>query len=172
MQFLDSTTKKIVFVVALVLLILGIIFFSPQNKTLSMTIPGTSFTVNHNLLAGETFTYGDQQSSPQAGFGSVTVIEKYTRKLSDDSFVTMLAINSGGPGEECYLAYFVRQGNTYQMTDSVLLGDRIKMQGLTVQGNTIVANYLDHAPDQVMVDKPTVSVTKSFIFTSGKLQEQ
>lgn len=77
-------------------------------------------------------------------------------------------VNHGGSGTQQYLVIFHVTDKIVTHTSSVMIGDRIPVQSITVQPGTtldqytVMVNYLERTPDQAMVDAPTVPKTASF----------
>jgi hypothetical protein len=53
-----------------------------------------------------------------------------------------------------------------------MLGDRIKISTLRIDGKTIVVDLLDHASGQPLTASPSVAVTKRFVVDGGTLKAQ
>jgi hypothetical protein len=86
--------------------------------------------------------------------------------------------DSEGSGEFFYIAGAAATTTKVSYSEPVLLGDRIKVQTLTVDQPTkqnngvITVMYLDRAPNQPMTIAPTLPVTKKFAFQNdGNLIE-
>lgn len=135
-------------------------------KNSSMQVPDTEATVS---WSGESAT-ATFENPPMRG--TVTQLPQFTQKLADGTYVTYVAINNGGSGELFYLATFVPGENMFEGKDLAFLGDRIQPTSLTVNGSTVSADFLDHTPDQAMVEAPTVAVVKTFaVDAKGMLSE-
>jgi hypothetical protein len=79
----------------------------------------------------------------------------------------VLAYNGGGTGTFYYLAAVLSSTNA--PTNTVLLGDRIAVTQLSVSAKTITVNYLTRPADAPLAATPSVSTSKSFVVTGGKL---
>ena len=132
-------------------------------------VPETNFSVSLSAETGKTVAYGDSTKDPYAGYGTVTIVPDYVLNISPKQYAAIVAINSGGSGEAFYLMYFIPKETGFQLTDSVYLGDRIRLEKFTLQKHRLSISFLDHGPDQAMVDAPNVPVTKSFSVTDDKL---
>ena len=55
------------------------------------------------------------------------------------------------------------------MTPAVLLGDRVRVNGLRLDGGTLIVDVLDHAAGQPLSSAPDVAVTKRFAVSAGAL---
>lgn len=137
----------------------------------TVTVPDTDFTVSISSETGPTVEYGDRDTDPEAGFGTVTILTQYTVMMEDGNIATILAVNSGGSGTFEYLAVFEPGEASWQMTASAPLGDRIQIDDLTTEGDTITVDYKEHGPDQAMVDAPNTPVSKTFTYANSTLTE-
>lgn len=140
-------------------------------KGMYITVPETNFTVNISKETGNTVSFGDVEKNPEAGFGSVTVLPEFTAKVGGKNYITILAVNTGGSGEFFYLAYFEPEKDRFKMTGFAPLADRIKMTGVSASKDQITVNYMDHGPEQAMVDDPNVPVVKVYTVNNGVLTE-
>lgn len=143
--------------------------FTQLMTRVTLTIPETDFVVTLDAATGKTVEYGDFANNPQAGYGTVTLLPEYVVSLSEGQIVGVFAVNSGGSGELFYLAVFEKDKKGYHGTSAELLGDRIKMQELSVQNGRINIFYMDHSPKQAMVDAPDTPVKKQFVYNDKQL---
>lgn len=135
-------------------------------KYSSMTIPETNIVVGW-VGKGNTVEY---QDGPMRG--TATQLPQFTQKTADGTYVAYVVINNGGSGDLFYLATFQAGETNFENRDSVFLGDRIDVQSLSVNQQTAISNYLEHTPDQAMVEAPTQAVSRTFEVTAqGKLIE-
>jgi uncharacterized lipoprotein YbaY len=85
-----------------------------------------------------------------------------------DAAVT-LVVDSGGSGSFTYVAAVLNDGGKAKPVDSVLIGDRIRMQRLTIDNGTITVRYLDRRFDQPMSARPTIPVVQRYALTNDTL---
>lgn len=136
----------------------------------TMTVPETDFSVTISSYTGNTVEFGDFEGNPQAGYGTVTMMPQFLVPF-EGSYVGTFAVNYGGSGELIYLGYFEQGQASHQLESSVLLGDRVKVSSLVVNGQDIVVTYNEHGPDQAMVDAPNVEVVATYNVVDGQLVE-
>jgi hypothetical protein len=95
--------------------------------------------------------------------------------LNDDGVPDVGAIitqEPGGSGTFFYAVAAIKTPNGYRGTNAVLLGDRIAPQTLSIENGLLTVNYADRKPDEPMVAKPSVAVSKRLVVHDGKLIEQ
>lgn len=80
----------------------------------------------------------------------------------------ILTASTGGSGTFCYLYAVLNDKGTPKPSAPELLGDRIKLKTLTIQGSEISANFLTQGPKDPMVN-PTLEVTRKYKLQDGKL---
>jgi hypothetical protein len=103
---------------------------------------------------------------------TVTFIEPYA--LGDlngdgvDDAVVLLVESSGGSGSFVYLAAVLNQEGKPGNVDTVLLGDRVQVQSLTIANGQINATMLTHGPDDPMCC-PTQTVEQTYELQGNKL---
>lgn len=84
----------------------------------------------------------------------------------------VLVNQPGGTGSFYYLAVLLNGSSGVSATPATLLGDRIAVTSLRLDGKTLVVDLLDHASGQPMAASPTVAVTKRFVVDAGALKAQ
>jgi hypothetical protein len=78
---------------------------------------------------------------------------------SPDSAV-IISANYGGSGVFVYLSPVINESNIAKPLTGVLLGDRIRVTGLTIRNGLVTVTTLERKPDEPMTAKPSV-VTRS-----------
>jgi hypothetical protein len=73
----------------------------------------------------------------------------------------VLSSSSGGSGSFSELALLVESGKEWENTDTILLGDRVRIHSVTIRENTIVVSMTAHAPGDPMCC-PTLETTKTY----------
>lgn len=86
--------------------------------------------------------------------------------------VVILVNQPGGSGSFYYLAVLMNTAAGVTATPAMLIGDRIVVTALRLEGRTIVVEYLDHASGQPLAASPTVTTTKRFVVDAGALRAQ
>lgn len=83
----------------------------------------------------------------------------------------LITQNSEGSGTFYYVVVALKNTNGYQVTNTLLLGDRIAPQTTEIQNGEIIVNYADRKPSEPMTAIPFVGVSKYFKVVSNKLVE-
>ena len=172
--------------VVIVVIITGL-FVLKSYKINIVSSPKPSVSKNPNLfnfggqkimLNNRTLTFVDgvyTNSDPTLGENGA-IIANRSVDPSGTRAAAILIDSPGGSGTFYYLvgASLINGKEVY--STPVLLGDRIKMQSLTVDNpqaqdnGLITVEYLDHSADEALADEPTVKITKKFAFeNSGNL---
>lgn len=86
--------------------------------------------------------------------------------------VVILVNQPGGSGTFYYVAALLNPSAGVSATPAVMLGDRITISSVRVDGKTIVVDLLDRASGAPMTASPSVSVTKRFVVDGGALKAQ
>lgn len=55
------------------------------------------------------------------------------------------------------------------MTSAALLGDRIQLHTLSTSNQEVTVEFMDHAPNQAMVEAPTVAVKNTYTYANKTL---
>ncbi len=74
----------------------------------------------------------------------------------DNDAAVILVSEPGGSGTFYYAAIAVNQDGGYIGTDSILLGDRIAPQTVTIEDKKAVFNYVDRKPGEAFAEQPSV----------------
>ena len=114
--------------------------------------PGSAFMEETVLL--EKFAYGDINSDDK------------------EDTALFLARYGAGSGTFIYLAGYISGPVTYRGTETVLIGDRISPQNISINNGVVTIEYLDRAPGEALAVEPTVPVSKQFVFKAGIFQER
>src|SRR5439155_13664210 len=85
--------------------------------------------------------------------------------------VVILIYQPGGSGTFFYVAALLNVSGGVTTTPAVLLGDRIKVTGVKLDGRTIVV-VLDRTAGQPLSESPSVASTKRFVVDRGALVAQ
>ena len=89
-----------------------------------------------------------------------------------DDMVFVMWQQTGGSGTFYYLAAALDAPNgAAPLTDTVLLGDRIKPVSTEINSGVIVVTYLARNPNEPMTAVPSVAVVRGFKIVNGKLEE-
>jgi len=83
--------------------------------------------------------------------------------------VAVLVSQPGGSGTFFYVAALLNASGGVTTMPAVLLGDRIKVTAVKLDGRTIVVEVLDRTAGQPLSDSPSVASTKRFVVDRGAL---
>lgn len=86
--------------------------------------------------------------------------------------VVVLVYQPGGSGTFFYVAALLNATSGVTTTPAVLLGDRIKVTAVKLDGRTIVVEILDRSAGQPLTESPSVASTKRFVVDRGALVAQ
>jgi len=86
--------------------------------------------------------------------------------------VVVLMYQPGGSGTFFYVAALLNGTGGVTTTPAVLLGDRIKVTGVKLDGRTIVVDALDRTAGQPLSESPSVASAKRFVVDRGALAAQ
>ena len=134
---------------------------------------GATFTIDKS-----TITLANGRSEKEAAPGSATKVvtaltdKRVTGDVDGDGradAIVVLTYQPGGSGTFYYLSALLNGAGGVTATPALLLGDRIVVSGVRLDGATIVVDLLDRASGQAFTTSPSVSVTKRFAVTNGAL---
>lgn len=96
--------------------------------------------------------------------------------LTDDGVIDaalILTYSAGGSGTFYYIAASLHnfESKITNGTNGILLGDRIAVKNLSVNGRDIAVEYMAREKDQPMVVPPSISITRHFRVNDLKLVE-
>lgn len=86
----------------------------------------------------------------------------------EDAVVTLI-VESGGSGTFTYLAPVLNENGTPKPLPSVFLGDRIVVNTITIQPNTVTVDLLTHDSGESMGTEPTIEKTLTFTLQDDQL---
>jgi len=142
--------------------------FDPLNTT--YTIDGQQITLINGMFEKEI-----------ASSTAKMIIKKWNEPVSGDinndgindaSFI--LTQENGGSGIFYYIVSAINDNikNESIGTNGILLGDRIAPQNVSIENGVILVNYADRKKDEPMVTKPSVGVSRYFVFDGKFLKEK
>ncbi len=85
----------------------------------------------------------------------------------DADIAFILTQNGGGTGTFYYVAVAKRNGDNYEGTNAIFLGDRIAPQTTEIRNGEIIVNYADRKPGEPFSTLPSVGVSK-YLKLSGE----
>lgn len=175
----QNTTKRIVFALIPLLVILIAIGYSSKsdslikfpivnNQTKSIDFGNQTFDVDGLKLEfnNGTYSYTSKETGTQTG----SIAQTSTSPSGQNGAAIMIS-NPGGSGTFYYLIGAVKANNKVIYSSPVALGDRIIIESLTVtdpsenDNGIITVDYLDRGPNDPMSTTPTIKTTKTYGFT-------
>lgn len=118
---------------------------------------------------------GKYQEKAQAGAATETVVALYPKYALGDlngdgveDAVVVLASSGGGSGSFYELAVVLNQGGTPRHVASESLGDRIKLEDISIKAGTIAVEMVTHGPQDPLCC-PTLKTTRNFKLQGDKL---
>lgn len=138
-------------------------FFDPQNT--SYQIEGQNFL----LTAGksEVTIAGSAGQIITRYFGNDARGDLNGDNKEDLAY--LLTQERGGSGVFYYVVVALSNGQNYQATNVVFLGDRIAPQTSEIKDQKLIVNYADRNPDEPMSTSPTQGVSKYLQIVDGQL---
>jgi hypothetical protein len=83
-----------------------------------------------------------------------------------------LVYQPGGSGTFTYVALLLNTAAGPTGTNGVLIGDRITLSALRIDGRTIVVEYLERRPGEPFATSPSIATTKRLALSAGTLAAQ
>jgi len=180
-------SKKIILIVIAIVVVLGIgylIYQAILNKPVNNSTGGIPEQAAEEKIAVEplnaTYLVENQPVTLILGKAEKEIVPGSTSKITTmvfgsptmgdlnddgaDDAALILTQNSGGSGTFYYVAASVlnnKDGKTTG-TNGILLGDRISIQSVLIDGGTITVNYSDRKKNGSMSVQPSVAITKYF----------
>ena len=119
----------------------------------------------------------ERPSAPGSATAAVTTLGDQTTSGDVDGdgradTIVILVNQPGGSGTFYYVSALLNTASGVAATPAVMLGDRVKVDRVRLDGNTIVVDLLDRAPGQPMSTSPAVAVTKRFTVDAATLKAQ
>lgn len=78
---------------------------------------------------------------------------------------------TGGSGTFYFVHALTADGDDLRDAGVAFLGDRIRVEGVSIHDGVIVVALLDRAPDAAMASEPTVAAIRRFTLKGGELVE-
>jgi hypothetical protein len=172
--------KKIIFIIIAIVIVISFRYFIYQPKVSVpikepiLTIDTTYFIEGQevNLVNGRS----EQiiASSPASKivtqyFGNEVEADFNNDGITDAAY--LLTQDRGGSGTFFYVAAVISSKNSFQSTNTILLGDRIAPQTTEYQNGEIIVNYAERRPGEPMTTPPSLGVSKYFQISDNKLIE-
>jgi uncharacterized membrane protein len=151
---------------------------SPRSAPAALTVESLSNATYENVIEGRlTLTDGLFEGEPFEEDAASRPIVKLvpgavaTGDLNGDGSeeaVVVLAHNSGGSGVFMYLAVMHENGGKPDNLATIRLGDRVKVIAVDIDEGEVVAELVEHGPDDPMCC-PTRKIRREWHFRDGQL---
>jgi hypothetical protein len=89
----------------------------------------------------------------------------------DDDAVVILVNEPGGSGTFYYLAAAEFDRDVYNGSGSILLGDRIALQGVTVANGIVTVNVVDRRAGDSLAAAPSEASSRRYVYAEDELRE-
>ena len=136
--------------------------------------PGAMTYRLRSLPEGTVTIKGGEYRAPAAPDSASEVIVKLTDRKAfgtvqgRDAGAVILVTSLGGTGSFYELALLSRRPEGWENTDTVLLGDRVRVHGVRIENDQVVAAMTAHGPDDPLCC-PTIEVSKRFMVRDERL---
>lgn len=139
-----------------------------------ITFKETSFTID-----GVSIALKDGVSSvAQTGSSAMVVTQYFGNEVEADvnndgvlDTVFLVTQTSGGSGTFYYVVAALKTEGGYQVTNAVLLGDRIAPQSSVATDEGVLVTFATRAEDEPMTTELSIGVSKLFTVLDGELTE-
>ena len=117
-----------------------------------------------------------QPAAPGSASELVIRLDKWTigdidgKEGTDAAAITVE--NPGGSGTFSFLHALVNDEGALRDAGFTFLGDRVRIEGVSIHGRVITVAMLDRAPDAPFVEPPTIPVIRHFRLENETLVEQ
>lgn len=125
-------------------------------------------------INGDTFDLSDGVAEVASSSSKLTFMHRVARgDVDGDNFpdlICLYSLETGGSGAFMYIGYLKGlSGNMYQPTIAQLLGDRVEVRDLTIDGGRIKATYAERKIDTPFSSPPDLIHVKHFIIEGDQL---
>lgn len=142
------------------------VLFSPQNAVYE--IEGAEITLI-NGVAEVGVAPGSASKMTVRYFGNKAEGDLNGDGLADQAY--LLTKDGGGSGVFYYVVAAWRSGETYRLTKTMFLGDRIAPQTTEIRDGQLIVNYAERRLEEPMTAAPSVGVSRYFRVINGQLEE-
>lgn len=146
-----------------------------DESTLVDVLPNTEYILESTSTGKAPLQEGyyEETSAPDsATMITVQLSQQAFGDIDQDGFedaAVTLVVESGGSGTFTYLALVLNEEGTAKPLPAVFLGDRIVINTIAIQSDTIMVTLLTRAPGEPMSEEPTIEATQIFIIQDDQL---
>lgn len=173
-----NTNYKIIWVVLAIVVVVAAILFTPRpNSNSTNTQPSGTMSQGGIVFDFDNMTIPLNNEELVLVDGSYATLDhkaQMTSRYANPSGTKAVAILEdapGGSGTFYYLVGASLQGNQQQYSKPVLLGDRIVIETVSVDEDTVTVDYLTRPEGSPMAAEPTEAMSVTYSFQpDGSLQ--
>jgi len=181
-------SKKILYIIILALLFLCVfLYFKSPSKDRTPDFKETTSATSTPKIDHKNISYtiddqkvilinGISQSKPDPTTETSVVTEYFGNEAKGDlngdginDVVFLVRQHGGGTGTFYFVVVALANKDSYTGTNAEFIGDRILPQTTEIRNGKVIVNYADRKPDEPMVARPSVGVTKYFKVNNGLL---
>lgn len=132
--------------------LLGLVLPVPEHADLEVTLATTTPDTG--------FPMGRYEAADGPERGSLVALDTFMASTTD-GVVVPIAHNAGGSGEFVFLAHFT--GTIENLTHRAYypLGDRVEVEAVTTEGDTVIVTYRTHELGQALAERPGQLTSKT-----------
>jgi hypothetical protein len=123
------------------------------------------------VVDGKSFKFGVDEKTKERREVALTVVGDLNRDGIKDAGVVLVEFSAGSGN--FYYAVFV-EGNgrgSGKATNAFYLGDRVRIQNLSIEDNEFVVRLMDRLPGEAFTTQPSVPKRKAFFLSGNSLIE-
>ncbi len=138
---------------------------SPDSASSNIDLGNTTFTVNDKSVSLVNGSFEESVVGSSGAFRVKLLEGSAFADVNDDNVrdaVVLLREETGGTGIFYYTAVVLADGGTGTATNSVFIGDRIRIKKITIEQGVISIDVLERNEGEAMAAEPTQSRTYRF----------
>ncbi len=106
------------------------------------------------------------------GEGQLYAMDDFATDIGDGRRAVPITVTTPGTGSFVYLAIIEESEAVFNHVQSVFLGDRIRLNKITREGNTVTVVYFVHDRNQAMTEVPGVQTSAIIDITTGNFIQE
>jgi heat shock protein HslJ len=148
--------------------------FRPGEAAQTLPDPGSMTYQLQSLRSGPVaLSKGEFRAPAASGSAGQTVVtltnkQAFGKVQGREAGAVVLVVQTGGTGSFYELALLIKGAEGWNNTDTILLGDRVKVRRVAIEDDVIVVAITDHAPGDPLCC-PTMDVLKRFAVRDDRL---
>jgi hypothetical protein len=148
-----------------------------DDSSFADILPNTEYTLESTITGKAPLQDGYYEEPVAQDSAAMTKVELSEQAFGDidqdgfeDAAVTLL-VESGGSGTFTYLALVLNEEGIAKPLPAVFLGDRIKVNSITIQSDSITVNLLTRDAGEPMSAEPTIEEIQTFTLVDDQLTQ-